>query len=138
MAGDVPVSFFVPGAPVGWQRNGYAAGVIYKQSKTRKWQMACATLGAIAMGGAAPLLGPLEVVIVAKVPIPRSWPATKSNAAIAGAVRPTGKPDYDNVSKIVGDALNGIVWKDDAQIVRGITEKTYSVEPGVLVTVRML
>ena len=29
------------------------------------------------------------------------------------------KPDFDNVAKIVGDALNAIVWHDDQQIVDG-------------------
>lgn len=31
---------------------------------------------------------------------------------------PTGKPDFDNVQKTVGDSLNKIVWNDDAQVVQ--------------------
>ena len=30
---------------------------------------------------------------------------------------PMKKPDLDNVAKIILDALNGIAWKDDTQVV---------------------
>lgn len=30
---------------------------------------------------------------------------------------PARKPDLDNVVKLVGDALNGCLWRDDAQLV---------------------
>lgn len=38
---------------------------------------------------------------------------------------PTVKPDWDNFSKSLCDALNGIVWFDDAQIVKAEVEKLY-------------
>ena len=38
---------------------------------------------------------------------------------------PTSKPDWDNEGKLVCDALNGIVWRDDAQIVDGRVRKRF-------------
>jgi Holliday junction resolvase RusA-like endonuclease len=47
------------------------------------------------------------------------------------------KPDWDNVGKIVCDALNGVAWHDDAQIVDAHVEKRYGIEPMVCVVIEM-
>lgn len=39
---------------------------------------------------------------------------------------PIGCPDVDNLDKAVYDALKGIIWKDDTQIVAGSHEKFYA------------
>ncbi|ENY8941384.1 RusA family crossover junction endodeoxyribonuclease [Clostridioides difficile] len=46
-------------------------------------------------------------------------------------LRPSKKPDIDNVVKIVADALNEIAYKDDTQIVEVIASKYYSDRPRV-------
>ncbi len=51
----------------------------------------------------------------------------------SGVVRPTTKPDIDNVLKAVFDSLNSIVYKDDSQIVSVNAEKWYSDTPRVVV-----
>lgn len=48
---------------------------------------------------------------------------------------PTVKPDVDNFNKAVFDALNGLVWRDDALIVRHDCEKVYGAPTRVEVTV---
>ena len=45
--------------------------------------------------------------------------------------RPTKKPDIDNVIKIITDALNGIAYDDDAQIVSLSATKFYDENPHV-------
>ena len=50
---------------------------------------------------------------------------------LSGALRPTKKPDIDNVYKIVADALNGIAYRDDSQIVAASIEKHYAEQPRV-------
>ena len=48
-----------------------------------------------------------------------------------GVVYPTTKPDIDNVAKAVFDAMNGIVFQDDKQIVNQMVTKRYSDNPRV-------
>lgn len=39
---------------------------------------------------------------------------------------PIVKPDLDNMAKLIKDALNGILWKDDSQIILLNCEKYYA------------
>ena len=84
------------------------------------------------------LNGPLTVQIdVFKKP-PKSIAAVKKNqtALQNETLRPTTKPDVDNYAKGVKDACNGIVWKDDSQVVELFVRKFYSLNPRVVVKVR--
>jgi len=76
-----------------------------------------------------PLDGPLELSVVAFMPIPKSWPKWKQKAAINNEIRPDKKPDWDNVGKQICDVFNGIFWRDDAQIVGAMVRKYYSDRP---------
>ena len=57
----------------------------------------------------------------------------KHEAAYAGLIWPTTKPDVSNIVKGIEDALNGIWYKDDSQIVHEYSMKQYAREPGVVV-----
>lgn len=48
-----------------------------------------------------------------------------------GHVRPTVKPDIDNLCKATLDSFNGILWKDDSQIVDLNLHKYYSDNPRI-------
>lgn len=63
--------------------------------------------------------------------IPKSTSMKKHAAMIGGEIRPTKKPDLDNIMKICCDALNGLVFDDDSQIVYGVVQKYYSDRPRV-------
>ena len=76
-----------------------------------------------------PLEGAVGVRILIHRQAPKSLSKTKKAMALEGALRPTTKPDIENLSKGILDALNGIVWRDDAQIVRLEIEKWYSDQP---------
>ena len=58
--------------------------------------------------------------------IPKSATKKKRADIAAGLVRPTKKPDFDNVFKILCDALNGVAYADDAQIVQASIHKCYT------------
>lgn len=74
---------------------------------------------------------PLVAKISAFFPIPQSASKKKQAAMEAGEISPTKKPDTDNIAKIVLDALNGLAYYDDAQIVVLSLQKTYSTKPRV-------
>lgn len=78
---------------------------------------------------------PLKVIINAYYEIPKSASKKKRAQMITGEIRPTKKPDADNIAKIICDALNGIAYRDDAQVVTCIINKRYSEEPSVSVEI---
>lgn len=51
---------------------------------------------------------------------------------------PTGKPDADNILKLVGDSLNKIVWVDDSQIVEISYTRFYGPKDRVFIRVEEL
>ena len=58
--------------------------------------------------------------------IPKSTSKKKTALMVSGEIRPTKKPDADNVAKIVADALNNVAYKDDTQIVELIVRRWYT------------
>ena len=55
-----------------------------------------------------------------------------------GLIRPTKKPDIDNVVKALADALNHVAYRDDTQIVDCQVRKFYADEPRVEVLIRQI
>jgi len=68
--------------------------------------------------------------------VPKSASKRKAGRMLEGRIRPTTKPDISNVLKGVEDALKGIWYKDDSQIVEyGEVSKYYGEEPKIIVEV---
>ena len=65
------------------------------------------------------------------MPVPKSDSKKKKDLKLSGKIRPTMKPDNDNIAKSVLDALNGLAYVDDKQIVELKVDKYYGVEPYV-------
>jgi Holliday junction resolvase RusA-like endonuclease len=85
-------------------------------------------LAAVAeMQGQQPFSGPVAVTIRAAFGVPASWSKKKRGAALENprAILPAKRPDLDNVVKSVCDAMNGVVFRDDAQIVELVATKHY-------------
>jgi Holliday junction resolvase RusA-like endonuclease len=64
---------------------------------------------------------------------PVSWSKKKRTAALDGVIRPTTKPDIDNVIKGIFDAINDIVFLDDKQVVSLLVSKLYAEQARVVV-----
>lgn len=79
---------------------------------------------------------PVYVSMLARYPIPKSASKKRTSQMISGTIRPTKKPDIDNISKCILDALNTIAYHDDSQVVELVIKKVYSSEPGVSVYMR--
>ena len=67
---------------------------------------------------------------------PKSYSKKKRQMLIDGQVGYTQKPDCDNIAKAVLDALNGVVWKDDKQVVGLLVFKTYGEEDKINIEIR--
>lgn len=79
-----------------------------------------------------PVTGAVQLSLKIYRAIPKSMPKRKREAAIAGRLRPTTKPDVSNVLKGVEDALKGVWYADDSQIVGyGELGKWYSERPRI-------
>lgn len=70
--------------------------------------------------------GAIRVQINAYFPIPVSWPQWKKRKAMEGKFLPLTKPDTDNIAKAVLDALNGLAYTDDSQVVALTVNKLYA------------
>ena len=81
------------------------------------------------------MVGPLALDLTLFVAIPKSTTKRDRARIVEGSYHPTKKPDLDNVLKAITDAMNGIVYEDDAQIVRITTAKVYSDTPRAEVSV---
>ena len=88
-----------------------------------------------AMKGREMLTEAVQVRVGFYFPIPKSWLAGKALAARHGMFPHTARPDLDNLYKAVTDAMNGIVYKDDSQIIFCTIGKRYRDKAGVSVRV---
>ena len=137
------IRFQIPGEPVGKARVRVPkVGRAYTPQKTREYEARVrACYEAASMGVKQDAGGAGEafcVTITAYCRIPESAPKRKKKAMEEWAIWPTKKPDWDNIGKIVCDALNGYVWKDDSQVVDGAVHKRYAVEPRVVVEIERI
>lgn len=78
----------------------------------------------------------LKVYIKACFEPPKSVSKAKRVDMLTDKLRPTKKPDIDNIAKVVLDALNGIAYKDDTQVVSLEVVKFYKSTPSVIVEIR--
>lgn len=78
----------------------------------------------------------LDMRILAYYSIPQSKSKKTKERMRNGDLRPTKKPDMDNVVKIIADALNQVAYRDDTQIVDCQCRKFYSDNPRVVVRIR--
>jgi Holliday junction resolvase RusA-like endonuclease len=139
------IEIWIPGAPVGKGRGravvmpGGGARVVTPQ-KTRTYEGIVKSLAIDAMerAGLAMLDGPVSLELRIVVTTPDSWPRWKKELAACGKVWPTTKPDSDNIEKAIKDAMNGVVYRDDVQVVVDSKIKLYGPSSGVRAVVRPL
>lgn len=109
------------GSKRGFVRGGHVR-VVDANPRSREWKTRVAQVAAEAMraAGAEMLLGPVVLNLTFSVPRPAGHFRTglHSNRLKPSAPeRPTKRPDLLKLARAVEDALTGIVYRDDAQIV---------------------
>lgn len=132
------IQFTIPGAPVAKARPRVTrTGHAYTPKKTSDYEKLVQIYAKqeMAVQRLNPVVDAVKLTVEAFFPIPSSWTKAKQKKALEGDLEHTSKPDIDNLCKAVQDAMNGIVYKDDSQIVLVVGSKAYASEPRVEVTV---
>mgnify|MGYP000105994846 CR=1 FL=1 len=133
------IAIMIPGAPVAKgrprisTRGGFARA--YTPGKTQRYEDLIRLEAGRVMSDRSLMEGSLVATIAAYVPIPTSMSKKRHAMATAGEIRATTRPDLDNYIKCI-DALNGIVFRDDSQIVELRATKHYSDQPRLEVTLQ--
>ena len=134
------VTFNVEGNPVGKQRARYAKRgnfvTAYTPEKTRTYETLIKESAKQAMGSSEPLETPVTLYLYIRVTIPKSCTKKRLEDIQNGSEKPIKKPDASNILKSVEDGMNGVVYKDDSQIVNIHVAKVYSSEAGVDICVK--
>ncbi len=139
------IDFFVPGRPkakgslvVGVRKDGSRFTRTQTGYGQAQWAAAVklAAVEAMRQAGMPIQPGPLR----AEITFVRTRP--KAHLDTKGRVRerhlwdlPTARPDLDKVMRSVGDALQGAVYKDDAQITECTTRKRWGEVEGVRIQI---
>lgn len=123
--------FFVPGVAIPWRpprivRDGRHS---FTPAHVRRWQGVVRERAVAAMGGKAPHAGPVELGLVFTRKAPK---ARREDVWWAQ------RPDLLNLAKAVEDALNGVVYADDNQVVSHRFLKRRGEREGVAVRVMAL
>lgn len=127
--------FSVEGDPVGKQRPRFSRGRTYTPKKTVDYEKLITDKARQAMGSSEPLETPVAVYLYVNHAIPPSYSKKRKEACLNRFERPK-KPDLDNSAKAYLDAMNGIVYKDDVQVVSLHVTKRYDTIASVHVCVR--
>lgn len=129
------INLTIPGKPVPKGRPRFARGHTYTPVKTRDYETLMAIKAKEAMRGRKPFEGALVLIIRVFNSIPVAFGKKKTVAAEKQEIRPLTKPDLDNNIKTI-DALNGICFKDDSQIVTILASKYYSTNPRMEIEIK--
>lgn len=137
MARRMAYDMVIPGEAVPQGRPRFGRGRTYDPPKSREYKEYVRRLAYFSVPRGTvchPLTCPVRLTCMIYRAVPKSWSRRKRADAIAGKIRPTTKPDVSNIIKGIEDALNGVWYADDSQIVEyGFVGKWYAEEPCVYV-----
>ena len=143
------LAFSIPGVPKGKDRPRASARVVYKDGRplavvhmhsddaTSNAEKAILQEFRLRYRRHVPWTGPIMLRFTAVFPVTSEFTKAQRDAAARGELYHTGKPDKDNVEKLLVDALNGWAWVDDAQI-QGGGVKRYGSTPRIEVVLEKL
>ena len=133
------LTFEVPGKIKGKQRPRFGKGKVYTQNQTvtyENWIRACFIDAKHRNNLKVNMeIVPLRIKIVCTLSIPQSYTKKKKLLIQEKKLLPTKTPDIDNVIKVVCDALNGVAYSDDRQIVECYCVKQYGEAEGLRIDI---
>lgn len=129
------IEFVVPGEPFGKQRPRHSrvSGTTYTPKETKLHEQLIQWAYRRSGGYKFSEGSQLRISIFAVMGIPKSAAKYKRADMLSGKIRPVKKPDWDNIGKLVCDALNGVAYDDDKCICDARVIKFYGEMPHVSV-----
>ena len=130
---DPIIQFTIPGEPAGkgrprFRRNGNFV-MTYTDKKTKSYEEIVREIYKAKYRNFTFGDKPVQVVINCQFKIPKATNKANKAKMIRNEIKPTKKPDIDNVAKSVLDSLNGFAFDDDSQVVSLTVNKKYGEEP---------
>lgn len=133
------IGFVIPGPLQAWQRAGKAGKKHFTPTATLKAEAQVGWLARQAMGTDGPVLErPVRLTVEVEMQQPLRLTRLERAAIDAGTKLPTKTPDIDNLLKTVLDGLNGVAFRDDAQVCEVRASKRYAVLPQTTVTLEVI
>lgn len=111
------LQFSVPGTPTAWARARSHGRRRFNSDRHEQGLSAICSGFEQAAPEWTPWEGPVEMLVVCHYLAPKDYWEGKAC---------TRKPDLDNLLKLVGDALSGVAYRDDALIVKATVLKAYT------------
>lgn len=130
------IDFTVPGNAVPWARAGGRGKIRFTPAKQRSYAGVLKLYCSRAMNGSGRIDGPVCLTVTAVYAWPKSLSQKKKQ--LPTTVWKTSRPDADNLTKIVKDALNTIAWRDDSQVAASHTYKRFGEVPCLRVQIERL
>ena len=125
------LSFSIYGQPKAWQRHRKAAsGHMYDPSGKDKVSLVTILRENLPENFTL-IEGEIIVIAECYKLYPKSTPKYKAILCELGYIQPISVPDIDNYEKIIQDAFNKILYRDDSQIVDIGVSKRFSITPRI-------
>ena len=111
------------------------AGTVDSRRRMDQWRMDVRNAAREAMGDSPPMVGPMRLFVEFALLPPKSMAKSQR-----GWKLPTTKPDVDKLLRMLADALTGIVYRDDSQVVMVALNKVYAwdEQPGAQVSAELI
>lgn len=123
------IAFEIPGEPKGKQRPRWNKVGTYTPAQTKSYEAYVKQLFCMECPQFVPMEGALRMEVRIFTAPPKSASNKKREAMLNGIIRPTKRPDVDNILKIIMDALEGLAYSNDKQIVQVQAFKLYNMRP---------
>lgn len=123
MSAEVRLTVFGVAAPQGSKRHVGGGRMVESSKALKPWRESvahAAQVWCLQHRGFAPFDEPLVLTVTFYLPRPASTPKR--------VTRPAKKPDLDKLTRAVCDALSGIIYADDARVVRLVAEKRFAID----------
>jgi crossover junction endodeoxyribonuclease RusA len=116
------LDLFVAGtpAPQGSKRHVGGGRMIESSAAVGDWRTVVAWTAANEYAPRPPITGAVVLAVEFVMPRPKSLPKRKPTPPH------TKRPDVDKLLRAVGDAMSGVVWADDSQVVQAVGSKRYA------------